>query len=76
MNINDLLILMADLDARQLEHIKQFIDGRAYKIEGRPPTQQESEEILDEIKKSLANMPPPEENIGLNRLKEMGLISD
>lgn len=76
MNVNELLNLMADLDASQLEHIKQFIDGQPYKIEGRPPTPQECEEILEEIRNSLSNIPAPEENMGLARLKELGFIQD
>jgi hypothetical protein len=76
MNINDLLNLMADLDNQQLEHIKQFIDGMAYKVEGRTPTLEECEEILQEIKISLSNIPQSEDNIGLNRLKQLGFLQD
>lgn len=76
MNVNDLLNSMADLDAKQLEKIKQFIDGRAYKIEGRPPTHRECQETLLEIRKYLSDAPPPEENLGLTRLKELGFIKD
>jgi hypothetical protein len=76
MNIHDLLNLMADLDAQQLEHIKQFIDEHPYKLEGRPPTAQERDEILREIQITISNMPPPEENLGLQRLRELGFIPD
>lgn len=76
MNVNNLLELMADLDAKQLEYIKKFIDERPYKIEGRAPTSQERDEILQEIEYILSNAPPPEENPGFVRLRELGFILD
>ncbi len=75
MDIDELYQEMARLSVSQLEHIRAFISQQDYKREGRPPNLQERKLVLAEIRKALAAA-PDEEPLGIQRLRESGLLDD
>ncbi|TVR21085.1 MAG: hypothetical protein EA396_09130 [Anaerolineaceae bacterium] len=76
MNINALFEQMERLAPEQLEALQAFINGRPYKREGRPPTPAERDEVLRAIVNALKDAPEPDENTGLERLRQAGLLDD
>lgn len=58
MNIQDLLHQVEHLPMVQLEKIRQYMEGRPYKIEGRAPTIEEQNEVIQALQAFIAESPP------------------
>ena len=61
-SIDDLLHEMENLPVAQLEALHRFIESRPYKQEGREPTQAELQEVMDEMKRIVAEPHAPDDD--------------
>lgn len=61
MTIDNLLRQVERLPLAQLEKIRKYIAARPYKLEGRPPTAEEQDEVIAAIQSFIQQAPPLDE---------------
>lgn len=62
---------METLSLSQLEKLHDYINNHPYKVEKRPPTQAELEEVMAELRRIVAEPAPDESDDPLERIEAM-----